>query len=484
MRLLCLAVVASFLGGTTALAQPNPEPKDGKLTIPLTLHPTAAPKPLSRYYLTPQYIDMQPGNRVPGFMKAYMEQHTFFSKEPADQREKWNQTPLADLPLDDIKKSGCVGGLLYRKDFTDFTESAGRPLSDVDEAARLLHVDWQVWFNIRRDGIGTLLPEVQKMRELASVLKVRMRYEIKTGDFDKAAYSARTFYGLGSALAEHPTLICLLVAAAVETIGLNAVEEMIAQPGCPNLYWSLTEIPAEVFSSRLASQGERVIIHAHFKSLVDNTVMSDADAKAMAETIDRLTRMIGPDGKAEESKFSERFAKAAADEKKVAAFRQELIAAGRKADAVNKFPPLQVVMAHNLLRYDILLDEFYRLMTLPHADAMKLAAEAEAKLQADADAVLAKQLLPTITKVKSAMTRTQQRVAYLRVVEAVRLYAHDNGGKLPEKLADIKLPLPLDPVTGKEFSYAVKDGVATLTGGNPNPDVTATNRVYELRVKK
>jgi hypothetical protein len=483
MRLLSLAAVASFRTGTTTLAQPNPEPKDGKVVIPITLHPTAAPKPLSRYYLTPQYIDMQPGNRVPGFMKAYMEQQNFFAKEPSEQREKWNQMPLADLPLAEIKNSGCVGGLAHRKDFHDFTEGAGRPLSDVDEAARLLTTDWQMWFNLRRDGIGTLLPEVQKMRELASVLKVRMRYEVKAGEFDKAAYSARTFYGLASALENHPTLICLLVAVAIETIGLNAVEEMIQQPGCPNLYWSFTEMPAEVFSSRLATQGERVIIQAHFKELTGDTVMSEAEAKRMSETIDKLTRMIGPDAE-KGPKFSAKFAAQAADEKKVATFRQELIAAGRKADAVNKFPPLQVALAHNLLRYDILLDEFYRHMQLPHADAMKLAAEAEAKLKDDADAVLARQLLPTITKVKSALTRVQQRVAYLRVIEAIRLHAHENGGKLPEKLTDVKVPLPLDPVTGKAFEYGVKDGVATLTGGNPNPDLAATNRVYELRVKK
>lgn len=484
MRLMCLALVASFLGGAVALAQPQPEAKDGKVVVPITLHPTAAPKPLSRYYLTPQYIDMQPGNRVPTFMKAFMEQQYFFGKEPSEQRDKWNQLPLADLPGDDIKKSGCVGGLMYRKSFQDPTEGAGRPLSDVDEAARLTTTDWQVWFNIRRDGIGTLLPEVQKMRDLASVLKVRMRYEVKTGDFEKAAYSARTFYGLSSALAEHPTLICLLVAVAVETIGLNAVEEMIGQPGCPNLYWSLTEIPADVFDSRLASQGERVIIQAHFMDLVRDKVMSEVEAKKMAETIDSLTKLIGPDAAKDETKFSDKFAKAAADNKKVDEFRKELIAAGRKADAVNQFTPLQVVMAHNLLRYDILLDEFYRVMQLPHPEAIKLAAEAEAKLKDDADAVLAKQLLPTITKVKGALTRIQQRVAYLRVIEAVRLHAHENGGKLPEKLADIKLPLPNDPVTGKGFEYSVKGDVATLTGGNPNPDSVTTNRVYELRVKK
>jgi hypothetical protein len=353
----------------------------------------------------------------------------------------------------------------------------------VDEAARLLSSDWQIWFNVRRDGVATLLPEVQKMRELASVLKVRMRYEIKAGEFDKAAYSARTFYGLASSFETHPTLIALLVGIAIEIIGLNAVEEMIAQPGCPNLYWSLTEIPADVFSSRLASQGERVIIHAHFKPLTDNTVLSDTDATKMAEAIDQI--LVMAEGvKKGEPKPSVRFAKLAADEKKVAEFRQELIAAGRKAEAVNRFTPLQVVMAQNLLRYDILLDEFYRVMQLPHQDAMKMSAEAEARLKEETDAVLARGLLPTITRVRSAMTRIQQRVAYLRVIEAVRLHAHENGGTLPDKLADIKLPLPLDPVTEEAFRYSVTDGVATLTGGNPNPDLPATNRVYELRVKK
>jgi len=484
MRLLCLATAASCLGGV-ALAQPSPEPKDGKLVIPITITPTAAPKPLSRYYLTPQYIDMQPGNRIPTFMKASMEQQNFFAKEPADQRQKWNELPLADLPVDEIKKSSVIGGLAYRKNFQDFREGSGRPLSDVDEAARLTQSDWQVWFNVRRDGVGTLLPEVQRMRELASVLKVRMRYEVKTGDFEKAAYSARTFYGLSSAFETHPTLICMLVGIAIESIGLGVVEEMIQQPGCPNLYWSLTEMPAEVFNSRTASQGERVILHAHFKPLTESVVMSDAELKKMTDTIDLILTMAdeGGNGAKKGPKPSEKFAELAKDEKKVTELRKELIAAGRKADAVNQFPALQVVLAHNLLRYDILLDEFYRVMQLPHPDAIKLAAESEAKLKEESDALLAKGLLPTITKVKGAHTRIQQRVAYLRVIEAIRLHAHENGGKLPEKLADIKLPLPKDPVTGKDFEYGVKGDVATLTGGGPEAGTPIT-RVYEIRLKK
>ena len=78
----------------------------------------------------------------------------------------------------------------------------------------------------------------------------------------------------------------------------------------------------------------------------------------------------------------------------------------------------------------------------------------------------------------------EQRIAYLRVIEAVRLHAFENGGKLPDKLDEIKLPIPNDPIRGKAFDYSVKDGKATLSGGNPNPEQASTNRVYEIQLKK
>jgi hypothetical protein len=351
----------------------------------------------------------------------------------------------------------------------------------VDEGARLLTSDWQVWFNVRRDGIGTLLPEVQGMRELARVLKVRMRYEVKTGDFEKAAYTAATFYGLANSFEQHPTLIGMLVGIAIDAVGLGVVEEMIQQPGCPNLYWSLTERPAEGFSPRKAAQGERVIIHAHFKPLTGDEVLSEAELQKMTAVIDPIAKLSqGGEGGDKRPVPSVRFAELAKDEKKVTEFRKELVAVGRKAEAVAKFPPLQVVLAHNLLRYQILLDEMSAVFQVPHAEAMKLATALEAKLKADPDAVLARELLPSVTKVRSALTRQQQRVACLRVIEAIRLHAHENGGKLPEKLADIKLPLPKDPATGKEFEYGVSGEVATLTPGNAEP----LTRVYEIRLKK
>jgi hypothetical protein len=80
-----------------------------------------------------------------------------------------------------------------------------------------------------------------------------------------------------------------------------------------------------------------------------------------------------------------------------------------------------------------------------------------------------------------------RQIAALRCVEAIRLYAAAHDGKLPAKLADItEVPVPVDPVNGKEFDYKLKEGKATLYGPPPGDDMpTPANVVnYELTIKK
>ena len=56
----------------------------------------------------------------------------------------------------------------------------------------------------------------------------------------------------------------------------------------------------------------------------------------------------------------------------------------------------------------------------------------------------------------------------------------------PEKLADIDVPLPLDPFTGKAFRYELKDGVAHLRGSPPKGDenIAVYNLHYEITIRK
>jgi len=481
MRFLCVALFLPAI----AFAQPQPPVKDGKVVVPLALTPTAVQKPLSRFYLTPQYIEMQPGNKVPGFLKAFMEQDQFFNKENSEKRAKWDDLKLEDLPLDEMKASVVVNGLAYRDPKKPGWQSAGgRPLSDVDEAARLLSTDWQVWFNLRRDSISTLLPEVQKMRTLAQLLKYRMRYEIRTGDFEKATYTARTFYGLAQAFEQHPTLIGLLVGISIESTCLNALEEMIAQPGCPNLYWALSEMPEGVLNPRMAIQGERVFSQSLFGNILKaQGAMSNEDLTREFNQFDEIAGFKkGNDGKTLTT--NQGYALWVSDSKAVESARQYLIDSGLSAEAVKKFTPIQAVFTYDIRKYEVMFDETMALLSLPYPDAMPRLEKLEAQLKNDKQCILARELMPSMISIRQSLARTQQRLACLRVIEAIRLYAHENKGTFPVKLADIPVPLPNDPVTGKPFEYSVKEGVVTLHSANPNPKQPQNNRYYEITLRQ
>ena len=69
--------------------------------------------------------------------------------------------------------------------------------------------------------------------------------------------------------------------------------------------------------------------------------------------------------------------------------------------------------------------------------------------------------------VRRAQARLDQRIALLRHVEALRLYAAEHDGALPANLSEISVPLPDDPFTGKPFRYEVTGDTAHLRGTPP-----------------
>ena len=106
--LLALLLFAPLAAAQPSKPAPQPPPsaplpsltppvKDGKVTIPLELSPAATPKPLSAYYLEVEYGEKQPGEKLGGFLKCFMEQDRFFGQEHQEKIVRWANTPLADL---------------------------------------------------------------------------------------------------------------------------------------------------------------------------------------------------------------------------------------------------------------------------------------------------------------------------------------------------------------------------------------------------
>jgi hypothetical protein len=439
----------------------------------LTVTPQAAPRPALRYQLLPELREMNPGNPVQGFLTCFMEQNSFFSsKEEVENREKWLTMPLKELP---IKKLHDYGGACLRQ---------------ADYAARLDKPDWQILLKMRQDGFNTLLPDVQAMRRLAEALKVRCRAEVAERRFDDALVTSKTMFALSRCLGRHPTMTGQLVAAVIASRATSPVAEMIQQPGCPNLYWALTDLPTPFLDLREARQGERDMTYTGFQMLDEKNPMSEVRLNQALDHFGELVQAATPvspevDKESPKSKDELRawVTAHAGDAEGVRAARKRLVQLGLTDEAVKQFPAVQVVLLDEKYEYISRTDEELKTIALPYWEAEKLLA-ANAKKRPPALFFL---LHTGVYLVRQNLTvRLDQRIALLRCVEALRMYAAENDGKLPAKLSDVKLPLPVDPVTGNPFSYQLDGAKAVLhntpsAGREKDP---AYNARYEVTIVK
>jgi hypothetical protein len=258
---------------------------------------------------------------------------------------------------------------------------------------------------------------------------------------------------------------------------LGRVEEMIQQPGAPNLYWALTNLPRPLIDLRKATQGEKLMLEAEFPELraIEKGPLS-ADAQRSL-----LKKLQGPEfwgilGKSPNSALEKRLGFVATAMKIYPQARRNLIAAGRKPEEVEALPVIQVIMLDSLRVYRRFQDDALKWMNVPYWQAREGRSKTNAELceaMKRGEGMPLLLMLPAVQKIQEATIRTERWVAALRCIEAVRLYAATHKGKLPASLSDIKdVPIPLDPATGRPFEYSVKGNVVTLReaalpGGSP-----------------
>ncbi len=147
-----------------------------------------------------------------------------------------------------------------------------------------------------------------------------------------------------------------------------------------------------------------------------------------------------------------------------------------------RFPAEQVLLLDEMRGFNELRDESAKLMTLPAWQVEALAGQIKAP---NPDALF-ESLTSAYLRVRRAQGRLEQRIALLRHVEALRLYAAEHDGKLPANLSEITVPLPPDPFTGKPFHFRLDGPTAHLRGTPPAglEKDAAWNIHYEITIQK
>jgi hypothetical protein len=322
-------------------------------------------------------------------------------------------------------------------------------------------------------AIEFLLPEVQQLRALGRLLAIRARWEIANGQHEQAVDTLRQGYQLAIDTGRPRTLISSLVGIAIASIMNEQVIELIQASESPNLYWALAELPRPLVDIRRALELELSWPEKIFPYLRDaeTTERSAEQWQALfREASAKITELSGVTG---ELPFGNELAMTGIMMHGYVRAKKRLAEQGFDEAELNKMPAMQVIAIYQSRVNRRIRDEIRKWSLLPHDQAWAGQEKSEAMLRSDGyfgvhsenGEVLpvASLLFPALSAARKAEARSWTSLNFLQTIEAIRMYAADHEGRLPDSLDDIRsVPVPRDPATMEAFTYERQGAEATL----------------------
>ena len=467
---LTLVASGSSFGQESKLAEGKevkpPEPKA------LVLSPAPAPLPAMRYRLLPLSSELNPGDAAPVYLRLMHERTPEGIRAIRENSTTWTDKPLADFPLAEARSFvNQWQGALEQIRFGAFRQSC----------------DWAYTLPEQRDrSIEILLPDAQSLRQVwARLVTLRLRVEVAENRFDDAAQTAEVGLSFARHLGGGPFLINGLVGIAVAGGVMDRLEEFVAQPGAPNLYWALSSLPDPLIPLRGALDQEQLFVENMVPELAGHDLpKTDVEWAARAVRLNDHLNSLKRTLREYEKDKADRLA-----DLSLADFRTAVLALAdhdtRRAEAAGIKPAMGE--AERICRFAALLhreirDEVFKASYLPLQEGGPTVAAALERIQEFKNGPLGvvAEMMPSVVAARQSETKLVRRVAALRVVEAIRMHAAAHGGKLPETLEAVTIvPVPLDPTTGKPFGYR-RDGDAAILS---SPPLTGTAVLYRISIR-
>ncbi len=408
--------------------------------IELEVDPAPAMPQLPYRSLLPTVSELSEGNPHLNYLKCLSTETDFFSYKMQDKRESWLKMKLKDLPNDILKTH------------------QDSILRIADEGARMTTMDWQIRSDLKKDRLNTRLPDIQEIRRIIIALEVRYRAELNANDYPAAIYTLKSIFSMANHYNEHPTTLSSLVGTRFANDGCDRLEEWITQPNSPNLYVALSLLPSPFIHFLKAIDDFTDYRMALPPGIELNKPLSDEEVLDVLSTTEKEMSMV-------ENVLKDRLEQSVLQPKREKMARQELIQHELDPKLVAKMSANQVVLiADSIKQVDRNMDKLkwtalpYWQCNLPET-LSKEKPKKEIRFYIFDDGLIHEDYY-----IKKIQTLLEQRILLLRCIEALRLYASKHNGNLPSKLGDLPAELGrfIDPVTGKDISYSVKNGVAIL----------------------
>lgn len=468
-----LPSAASHISGVQQSDEPAAEAPRADV-IELMVQPRAAPTPALAYRLLPMEPEKRPGNAAPIYLRIRHELSTESYKAITEETTRWLDPPIDELPIEAART---------------FVDQWGSRLKQIEYGTLREDCDWSYTLPEQRlDAITILLPDAQEMRNWVRLLSLKARVEIAEGNFDEATRTIRTGLAFARHIADAPFLINDLIGVAAGFNMIERAEELIARPGAPNLYWALTALPTPLISLRESLENEQALVGWMVPELApEEEPASETQWSANLErlharllTLDAGLFVEGPVDEAPDNNVPAELDDFV--EQTLSVARAYLANHGHTPDAVERMTSGEAITRYLSSAHYERRDRVYKFAYLSYPEAAARYREIDfATHPADPALRLFDELLPVVPNVHLAQVRLDRKIAALRVVEAVRMHAAENGGKLPATLDEVTIvPIPTDPVTGEPFAYRLDGDAAVLDCPAPEGKSAQLGFLYRI----
>jgi hypothetical protein len=339
------------------------------------------------------------------------------------------------------------------------------------------------------DGYSLQLPHLSTFRRMIFALQLQIRLKIADEQTDQALEMLQQGMYMGRSIARGRTVIQGLVGTAITAVMLKEVEGLMQMSDSPNLYWALTALPDPMIDMHSSLEYEREVLFVEFPQLrnLESEVMTPAQASAIVS--DFMKKIQTLDGGMKDVPFKGllpigwvmlHYADA----------KQFLGRRGFSQERIEAMPAVQAVLIYQKQEYQEMLDSMFKWFAVPYYQAQPYLEEGEERFgdhhrAKGIKANLFTTLLPALSRIAFLQARLDRNIALLRTIEAIRMFAADHSGRLPGSLAEItSVPIPADPVTGKDFLYKRTDARSARLEAPVSPAESRKRPVYELTIKQ
>jgi len=436
----------------------------------LSLVPAAEPVPAMSYRLLPRYLDQKTGNAALLYYSAAALCPDGDSEDIQEKISDWRKLPVDQLD---------------RKEVDEALSSFSNCFHQIKLAAQRSYCQWEMPLE---DGFAMQLPHLATFRRMIFAMQLQIRLKIADGQTDQALEMLQHGLYMGRSIAEGPTVIQDLVGIAITAILFKEVEGLMQMPDSPNLYWALTALPDPMIDMHSSLEYEREMLFVEFPQLrnLESEVLAPAQASAIISDFMNKIQTLG--GGMGDVPFKGllpvgwvmmHYSDA----------KEHLARKGYSQERIKALPTAQAVLIYQKQEYLEILDDLFKWFELPYSQAQPHFKKGEQRLN---DHISTKgikvnlfcTLLPALYRIAFLQARLDRNIALLRTIEAIRMFAADHSGQLPGSLTEItSVPIPADPVTGKDFIYRRIDARNARLEAPVSPEESKRRPVYELTIK-